>query len=94
MSREVYQLLLANRDGTVVRLAKTTGFPNGLAVHPDGSHIVGLAVEHRLLGDLRLGDRVGSPQPGASSTMRSDLTAWPSTKDGSMSPGATAKSST
>lgn len=56
------QLLLAYRDGAVVRLAQTTGFPNGLAFHPDGSLIVGLTVEHRLLRYPWLGDSVGGAE--------------------------------
>jgi sugar lactone lactonase YvrE len=55
------QLLLADRAGAVTRLAKLTGFPNGLAFHPDGSLIVGLTVEHRLLRFPWLDDRVGEP---------------------------------
>ncbi len=43
------QLLAADRDGTVRRLAAMTGFPNGLAFHPDGSLLVGLTIEHRIV---------------------------------------------
>ncbi len=56
------QLLLAKPDSAVTCLAKTTGFPNGLAFHPDGSLIVGLTVEHRLLRYPWVGDRVGAPE--------------------------------
>jgi sugar lactone lactonase YvrE len=56
------QLLLARRDGSVTHLAKLTGFPNGLAFHPDGSLIVGLTIEHCLLRLAWFGDRVGEPQ--------------------------------
>ena len=56
------QLLLARPDGRVSRLARTTGFPNGLAFHPDGALLVGLTVEHRILRYPWLGDAVGEPQ--------------------------------
>jgi sugar lactone lactonase YvrE len=56
------QLLLARADGQVTRLAPMTGFPNGLAFHPDGSLIVALTVEHRLLRFPWGGDRVGEPE--------------------------------
>ena len=56
------QLLLARRDGKVTRLAKMTGFPNGLAFHPDGSLLVALTVEHRIVRFAWLGDRVGEPR--------------------------------
>jgi sugar lactone lactonase YvrE len=56
------QLLLARADGQVTRLAPMTGFPNGLAFHPDGSLIVALTVEHRLLRFPWDGDRVGEPK--------------------------------
>jgi sugar lactone lactonase YvrE len=56
------QLLLATRDGKVTRLAKMTGFPNGLAFHPDGSLLVGLTMEHRIVQFPWLGDRVGEPR--------------------------------
>ena len=55
------QLLLAARSGKVTRLAKMTGFPNGLAFHPDGTLLVGLTVEHRIVRFPWLGDRVGEP---------------------------------
>lgn len=53
------QLLLAKPDGRVEHLAKMTGFPNGLAFHPDGSLLVGLSGEHRIVRFPWLGDRVG-----------------------------------
>jgi sugar lactone lactonase YvrE len=56
------QLLLARADGQVTRLAPMTGFPNGLAFHPDGSLIVGLTVEHRLLRFPWSGDQLGEPE--------------------------------
>jgi sugar lactone lactonase YvrE len=56
------QLLLARRGGAVTHLAKLTGFPNGLAFHPDGSLIVGLTIEHCLLRLAWFGDHVGEPQ--------------------------------
>jgi len=56
------QLLLAAQDGKVTRLAKMTGFPNGLAFHPDGSLLVGLTMEHRIVQFPWLGDRVGEPR--------------------------------
>ncbi|WP_378942308.1 SMP-30/gluconolactonase/LRE family protein [Mesorhizobium sp. ANAO-SY3R2] len=43
------QLLVAAADGSVRHLARMTGFPNGLAFHPDGSLIVGITMEHRLV---------------------------------------------
>jgi sugar lactone lactonase YvrE len=43
------QLLVAGADGRVRRLAKLTGFPNGLVFHPDGSLLVGITLEHRVL---------------------------------------------
>jgi sugar lactone lactonase YvrE len=55
------QLLLATPEGRVTRLAKMTGFPNGLAFHPDGSLVVGITMEHRLVRFDWLGDRVGAP---------------------------------
>lgn len=54
------QLLLRKQTGAVIRLTGMTGFPNGLAFHPDGSLIVGLTVEHRL---LRLPWREGAVGP-------------------------------
>lgn len=56
------QLLLATRDGKVKHLADMTGFPNGLVFHPDGSLLVGLTIEHRILRFPWHGDRVGEPQ--------------------------------
>jgi sugar lactone lactonase YvrE len=56
------QLLSARGDGQVTRLASMTGFPNGLAFHPDGSLIVGLTVERRLLRFPWGGDHVGEPE--------------------------------
>jgi sugar lactone lactonase YvrE len=55
------QLLLATPQGQVTRLAKMTGFPNGLAFHPDGFLVVGITMEHRLVRFDWLGDRVGAP---------------------------------
>lgn len=43
------QLLLADDDGMVTLLAKMTGFPNGLAFHPDGTLLVGQTTEHRIV---------------------------------------------
>ncbi|OHV66112.1 hypothetical protein LCM4577_08645 [Mesorhizobium sp. LCM 4577] len=43
------QLLAVGQDRKVRALAKMTGFPNGLVFHPDGSLIVGITMEHRLL---------------------------------------------
>jgi len=43
------QLLARGKDGKVRRLATMTGFPNGLVFHPDGSLIVGITMEHRLV---------------------------------------------
>ncbi len=42
------EILLAKLDGTVTKLAECR-FPNGLWFHPDGSLIVGLTVDHRLV---------------------------------------------
>lgn len=55
------QLLLATPGGQVTRLAGMTGFPNGLAFHPDGSLIVGITMEHRLVRFDWRGDRVAAP---------------------------------
>jgi sugar lactone lactonase YvrE len=55
------QLLLARPDGTVAPLAKMTGFPNGLAFHPDGSLLVGITMEHRIVRFPWHGDHVGVP---------------------------------
>jgi sugar lactone lactonase YvrE len=52
-----------------------TGFPNGLAFHPDGSLIVGLTVEHRLLRFRWDGDQVASPRLGENSTNTSGRSA-------------------
>jgi sugar lactone lactonase YvrE len=68
-------LLLARADGHVTRLARMTGFPNGLAFHPDGSLIVGLTVEHRLLRFRWDGDQVASPRLGENSTNNSGRSA-------------------
>lgn len=56
------QLLMTTLDGKVTHLAKMTGFPNGLAFHPDGSLIVGITVEHRAWRFPWLGDRLGKPE--------------------------------
>jgi sugar lactone lactonase YvrE len=53
------QLLLARPNGSVEHLADMTGFPNGLAFHPDGSLLVGISLEHRIVRFPWLGDRVG-----------------------------------
>lgn len=53
------QLLLAQPDGKVRRLAQMTGFPNGLVFHPDGALLVGITMEHRIVRFPWLGDRVG-----------------------------------
>jgi sugar lactone lactonase YvrE len=53
------QLLLASPDGAVKSIAKMTGFPNGLVFHPDGSLLVGLTTESRIVRFEWLGDRVG-----------------------------------
>lgn len=56
------QLLIAGGDGAVRIAAAMSGFPNGLAFHPDGSLIVGITLEHRLLRfEWRGGDRLGLP---------------------------------
>jgi sugar lactone lactonase YvrE len=83
------QLLLARRDGTVTHLAKLTGFPNGLAFHPDGSLIVGLTIEHCLLRLSWFGDRVGESQMWLGSTTVSSRTAWSFMTTTSTSPAAT-----
>lgn len=56
------QVLVAGSRGTVRQLAKVTGFPNGLAFHPDGSLLVGITMEHRLLRFEWHGGRVGPAQ--------------------------------
>ena len=56
------QLLLARPDGVVTRLAGMTGFPNGLTFHPDGSLLVGISKEHRIVRFPWLGDAVGPPE--------------------------------
>lgn len=53
------QLLQSDRYGAVTRLAKMTGFPNGLAFLPDGSLVVGCSIEHRLMRFAWHGDSVG-----------------------------------
>jgi sugar lactone lactonase YvrE len=53
------QLLFAERSGHVTQLAKLAGFPNGLVFHPDGSLIVGITMEHRLLRFAWSGRSVG-----------------------------------
>ncbi len=55
------QLLLARPDGSVAQLAKMTGFPNGLVFHPDGSLLVGITMEHRIVRFPWHGDSVGAP---------------------------------
>jgi len=54
------QLLAAGQDRKVHALAKMTGFPNGLVFHPDGSLIVGITMEHRLLRFDWSGGSVGA----------------------------------
>lgn len=56
------QLLLTTREGKVSQLAKLTGFPNGLVFHPDGSLLVGITMEHRILRFVWQGDRAGAPE--------------------------------
>jgi sugar lactone lactonase YvrE len=56
------QLLLATKGGKVKHLAKMTGFPNGLAFHPDGSLLVGITMEHRIVQFDWHGDAVGAPR--------------------------------
>lgn len=46
-------------DLAVTRLAKMSGFPNGLAFLPDGSLVVGCSLEHRLVRFAWHGDAVG-----------------------------------
>ena len=53
------QLLRADASGHVTRLAKMSGFPNGLAFLPDGSLVVGCSIEHRLMRFPWHGDAVG-----------------------------------
>ncbi len=54
------QLLLAAADGSVRHLVSTTGFPNGLVFHPDGSLLVGITMEHRVLHFRWEGGGVGT----------------------------------
>ncbi len=54
------QLLAAAPDRNVRTLTMMTGFPNGLVFHPDGSLIVGITMEHRLLRFEWIGDRIGA----------------------------------
>lgn len=56
------QLLLSSLDGRVTHLAKMTGFPNGLTFHPDGSLLVGLTVEHRMVRFPWRDGEVGAPE--------------------------------
>jgi sugar lactone lactonase YvrE len=56
------QLLLASPDGKVRHLAKMTGFPNGLVFHPDGSLLVGITMEHRIVRFPWHDNRVGEPE--------------------------------
>ncbi len=53
------QLLVGGVDGTVRHLATMTGFPNGLVFHPDGSLLVGITMEHRVVRFPWRGDHVG-----------------------------------
>ncbi|HTW27803.1 MAG TPA: SMP-30/gluconolactonase/LRE family protein [Acetobacteraceae bacterium] len=54
------QLMLATSGGSLRRLARMTGFPNGLAFHPDGSLLVGITAEHRIVRFPWHGDAVGA----------------------------------
>lgn len=54
------QLLAVGADARVRRLAAMTGFPNGLVFHPDGSLLVGLTIEHRIVRFSWLDGRVGT----------------------------------
>jgi len=56
------RLLLTTREGRVSQLAAMTGFPNGLVFHPDGSLLVGLTLEHRILRFPWKGAAVGEPE--------------------------------
>jgi sugar lactone lactonase YvrE len=56
------RLLLTTRDGKATQLAKLTGFPNGLVFHPDGSLLVGITMEHRILRFAWKGRSVGAPE--------------------------------
>ena len=53
------QLLAVGADTKVRQLATMTGFPNGLVFHPDGSLLVGITMEHRVLRLPWAGGRVG-----------------------------------
>ena len=53
------QLLALGNDGKVRKLAGMNGFPNGLVFHPDGSLIVGVTMEHRLVRFAWAGGAVG-----------------------------------
>ncbi|MFI0846990.1 SMP-30/gluconolactonase/LRE family protein [Mesorhizobium sp. IMUNJ 23232] len=53
------QLLAVGADAKVRQLATMTGFPNGLVFHPDGSLLVGITMEHRVLRFPWEGGRVG-----------------------------------
>lgn len=53
------QILAAGADGKVRPLAPMTGFPNGLVFHPDGSLLVGITMEHRIVRFPWEGGRVG-----------------------------------
>ncbi|MBX3576656.1 MAG: SMP-30/gluconolactonase/LRE family protein [Rhizobiaceae bacterium] len=57
------RLFFAPPQGRVKRLAAMTGFPNGLAFHPDGSLLVALTIEHRIVRFPWRGDAVGRPEP-------------------------------
>ncbi len=56
------RLLLSTPDGQTRQLAKMTGFPNGLAFHPDGSLLVGLTMEHRIVRFEWREGRIGEPR--------------------------------
>ena len=56
------RLLLTTRQGEVSQLAKLTGFPNGLVFHPDGSLLVGITMEHRILRFAWKNDSTDAPE--------------------------------
>jgi sugar lactone lactonase YvrE len=56
------RLLLTTREGKVSQLAKLTGFPNGLVFHPEGSLLVAITIEHRILRFAWKGDSIGAPE--------------------------------
>jgi sugar lactone lactonase YvrE len=56
------QLLAVGADAKVRQLTTMTGFPNGLVFHPDGSLLIGITMEHRILRFPWEGGRVGPPE--------------------------------